>query len=326
MGNQLTYNHADSEEVCKPQHDSAPVIRKGFFYRIKKDMILYLMLLVPTAYILVFKYGSMYGVAIAFQDYNIFQGITKSPWNNFATFIQIFKMNDFYLAVRNTLLLNFLELVVSFPAPVILAIMLNELQSVRFKKLSQTLLYLPHFLSWVIIGGIATQLFASKGMINHVIEALGGSAVPFLSDKWHWLAVYTVIGVWQSMGWGTILYLAAITSIDRELYEAVDVDGAGRLRKIWHVTLPGMKPTIFVLLILQLGKIMAISFDRPYILGNSLVMDFSDVISTYVYRIGIASGNFSVGAAVGLFQSVVCLIFVLGANFLTKKFGEQGIW
>ena len=310
-----------------PDSDRVPLGKKnGLLFYIKRDFFLYLMLLIPIAYILIFRYGSMYGILIAFKDYNIFEGIAKSKWNNFTTFKEIFQQKDFFISVRNTLALNFLDLVAGFPAPILLAIMIDEAASVAFKKISQTILYLPHFLSWVIIGGMMTQMFSSTGMLNTVIKNMGAAAVPFLSEKWHWLIVYTLIGVWQSAGWGTILYLAAITSIDKQLYEAADVDGAGRLSKIWHVTLPGIKPTVLMLLILQLGKIMAISFDRPYILGNSLVMDFSDVISTYVYRIGIQAGNFSAGTAVGLFQSVVCVVFLVGANAITEKCGEQGIW
>lgn len=303
-----------------------PGKKNGLLFYIKKDFFLYLMLLIPIVYILIFRYGSMYGILIAFKDYNIFQGITQSKWNNFATFKEIFRLQDFYRAVRNTLTLNFLDLIAGFPAPILLAIMIDELRGVKFKKVSQTILYMPHFLSWVIIGGISLQLFATNGMINTVVRALSGGTVPFLSEKWHWLFIYTITGVWQSAGWGTILYLAAIAGIDRQLYEAAEVDGAGRLSKIWHITLPGIKPTILILLILQLGRIMAIGFDRPYVMSNSMVMDFGDVISTYAYRIGIQAGNFSVGTAVGLFQSVVCVIFVVGANFITEKAGEQGIW
>ena len=332
MNNSITINHPEksaktNDSSPKKRNDATPPGKKnGLLFYIKKDFFLYLMLLVPIAYILIFRYGSMYGILIAFKDYNIFQGITKSKWNDFATFKQIFQLKDFYQAVRNTLVLNFLDLVAGFPAPILLAIMIDELRGVKFKKISQTILYMPHFLSWVIIGGITLQLFATNGMVNEIVRALGGHTVPFLSEKWHWLGIYTVTGVWQSAGWGTILYLAAIAGIDRQLYEAADVDGAGRMSKIWHITLPGIKPTILILLILQLGRIMAIGFDRPYIMSNSMVVDFGDVISTYAYRIGIQAGNFSVGAAVGLFQSVVCVIFVVGANYITEKAGEQGIW
>jgi putative aldouronate transport system permease protein len=300
--------------------------RKGLLYYIKHDFILYLMLIIPVAYIVTFKYVPMYGIQIAFKDYNIFQGVSKSPWNDFATFKQIFSSHQFYQVVRNTLMLNGLDLIVGFPAPIILAILINELVWTKFKKVSQTILYLPHFLSWVIIGGIVAQLLSPTGMLNSLITHMGGHPLPFLTNKYAWVATYALIGVWQNAGWGTILYLAAMTGIDKQLYEAADVDGAGRFRKIWNVTLPGIRSTIVILLILQLGNIMAINFDRPFNIQNNLVMDFGDVISTYVYRVGIQSANFSVGAAVGLFQSVICMIFLLTSNFISRKLGENGIW
>ncbi|MCZ8511620.1 ABC transporter permease subunit [Paenibacillus filicis] len=304
-----------------------PLIKKkGFFYYIKYDFILYLMLIIPVAYILTFKYAPMYGIQIAFKEYNIFQGVSMSPWNNFATFKEIFSSPQFFQVVRNTLMLNGLDLLVGFPAPIILAILINELVWNKFKKVSQTILYLPHFLSWVIIGGIVAQLLSPTGMLNSLISHMGGQTLPFLTNKYAWVATYSLVGVWQNAGWGTILYLAAMTGIDKQLYEAADADGAGRFGKIWHVTLPGIRPTIAILLILQLGNIMAINFDRPFNIQNNLVMDFGDVISTYVYRVGIQSANFSVGAAVGLFQSVICLIFLVTSNFITRKLGENGIW
>lgn len=305
---------------------AAPLQKRGFLSYFKKDYALYLMLIIPVVYIVIFKYISMIGISVAFEDYSIFRGMFGSTWNNFATFINIFQSKDFYLVVRNTLVLNFLDLVAGFPAPIILAILINELVGVKFKKISQTILYLPHFLSWVIIGGITTQIFSYYGMVNTFLKQFGSAPHQFLTGNASWVVIYVLIGVWQNAGWGTILYLASMTGIDQQLYEAADVDGAGRLSKIWHITLPGIKPTIFMLLILQLGRIMTVSFDRPYILQNSMVMQVADVISTYVYRVGIQSSNFSVGAAVGLFQSVICLVFVFGANYLTKKFGEEGIW
>jgi len=300
--------------------------KKGLLYYIKHDFWLYLMLCIPVAYIVIFKYAPMYGIQIAFKDYNIFQGANASPWNDFATFKQIFSSPQFYQVVRNTLMLNGLDLIVGFPAPIILAILINELAWTRFKKISQTILYLPHFLSWVIIGGIVAQLLSPTGMLNSLITHLGGEPLPFLTNKYAWVATYAFVGVWQNAGWGTILYLAAMTGIDKQLYEAAEVDGAGRFGKIWNVTLPGIRSTIVILLILQLGNIMAINFDRPFNIQNNLVMDFGDVISTYVYRVGIQSANFSVGAAVGLFQSVICLIFLLSSNFISRKLGENGIW
>ncbi len=301
-------------------------MKKGFSYYIKRDYLLYLMLVIPVAYILTFKYAPMYGIQIAFKNYNIFEGINSSPWNQYETFKQIFSSKQFFQVVRNTMVLNGLDLIVGFPAPIILAILLNELIWTRFKRASQTILYLPHFLSWVIIGGIVAQLFSPTGMLNSLIVDMGGQTYPFLTDKYVWVVTYVFVGVWQNAGWGTILYLAAMTGIDHQLYEAAEADGAGRLRKIWHITLPGIRSTIVILLILQLGNIMAINFDRPFNIQNNLVMDFGDVISTYVYRVGIQSADFSLGTAVGLFQSVICMIFLLSSNFISRKLGEDGIW
>lgn len=294
---------------------------------IRNHWPLYLFLVLPIAYFLLFKYAPMYGILIAFKDYNIFQGVWASPWNNFATFREIFSMPDFWNAFKNTFVLNGLDLVIGFPAPIILAVILSEIKVMRFKKISQTILYLPHFLSWVIIGSIALQLFAPEsGLINLVIMKFGGSSIPFLTDKWVWLGTYVFLGLWQSIGWNMIIYLAAIAGINQELYEAAVVDGAGRLRKIWHITLPGIKPTIIILLIFAVGKITQIGFDRPFTVGNSLVLEFSDVISTYVYRIGIQNFQYTVATAVGLFQSVIGLVFLIITNYIAERFGEQGIW
>ena len=267
---------------------------------------LYAMLLLPLVYFIVFKYGPMYGVTIAFKEFNLFQGINKSPWIGLATFREIFKMDAFYAALRNTFMLNFLDLIFSFPAPIVLALMLNELGRVWFKKLSQTILYLPHFISWVIIGGIVYQAFSTNsGVVNHLLGNIGIGPVPFLSDKYYWLITYLGTGIWQSAGWGTIIYLAALTAINKELYEAADVDGAGRFAKIWNITLPGIRSTIIVLLILKLGEMVQIGFDRPFVIGNVTVAEFSQVLSTFVYKMGMQTGEYSVATAVGFFQAVV---------------------
>jgi putative aldouronate transport system permease protein len=300
---------------------------RGTLLYVRRRYFLYILLALPLGHYLIFRYIPMYGVTIAFRDYNLFEGVFKSPWVGLANLRELFGMKNFYLALRNTLLLNVMGLVFGFPAPIILALLLNELRVVWFKKLSQTLLYLPHFLSWVIIGGMALQVFApGTGMVNVLITGLGFESVPFLTEKWHWLFTYTAIGIWQGAGWGTIIYLAAITGINGELYEAAEVDGAGRLRKIWHITLPGIRSTIVILLILNLGGMLGIGFDQPYVLGNMLVRDFSEVLSTFVYRIGIQTGRFSIATAAGVFQSVVGMILILITNAAAKRLGEQGVW
>lgn len=288
---------------------------------------LYLMVVLPVLTLLVFSYVPMAGLVIAFQDYNIFEGLFGSPWAGFSVFEGIFQSSGFWQALWNTLMLNFLNLIVGFPAPIILALLLNEMRLRWLKRTLQSTLYLPHFLSWAIIGAISLQLFSDHtGIVNDVIRGLGGQTVPFLSEKWHWLFTYLGIGVWQAAGWGTIIYLSALTSINPELYEAAEVDGAGRWKQMWAITLPCISPTMVVLLILQVGKLVSIGFEQPYILGNDLVRDFSSVISTYVYQMGIVSGQYNVGTAIGLFQSVVGLTLLLGTNALARRFGEKGIW
>jgi putative aldouronate transport system permease protein len=302
-------------------------VRRRRVAGLMKDYQLYALLVLPIAYFLIFKYVPMYGAAIAFQDYSIFQGVTGSRWIGFDNFRELFAMSQFYQVVRNTLLLNFLDLFFSFPAPILLAILLNELRTMWFKKVAQTILYLPHFISWIIIGGLVYQMFATKGgLVNNLIEHLGLPALPFLTEKNHWLLVYLGTGIWQSAGWGTIIYLAALTGINKELYEASEVDGAGRWKKVWHITLPGIRSTIVVMLIMQLGHIMTIGFERPFVMSNPLVMDYAEVISTFVYKAGLQSAQFSLATAMGLFQALVGLIFVVLANTIAKRFGEQGLW
>jgi putative aldouronate transport system permease protein len=292
--------------------------------------MLYLMLALPMAFFVLFRYVPMTNIVIAFKDYNIFQGVwsENSPWVGWKWFSTAFGMRDFWFALRNTLWLNFLDLIVGFPAPIILALLLNELLFKNFKKFTQTVIYLPHFLSWIIVSSIASRLLApSTGVVNiFLVENFGIGPIDFLMDKTKWVATYVTFGVWKDMGWGTIIYLAAITGINPELYEAAEVDGAGRWRKLWHITLPGIRPTIAVLLIMNIGRILGIELDRPYTMMNNIVMEVADVLSTFVYRVGIRSFQFSLTAAVGLFQSLICVIFLVAANSAAKKLGERGIW
>jgi len=297
---------------------------------LKRYWTLYLMLLLPVVYFVIFRYIPMTYIQIAFKKYSIVQNVWQMPLagnNGFEYFIKAFSNRDFLYALRNTVILNMLDLVVGFPAPIILALLLNELTFKRFKRITQTVVYMPHFLSWIIISGMARQLFTpNSGLINIVLQNYGYDPIPFLNNPVYWVWTYVFLGIWQSVGWNSIIYLAALTGINPELYEAASVDGAGRFRKIWHITLPGLRPTIITLLILSLGRILSSEFDRPYALGNALVSDVSNVIATFVYTNGIRSLQFSLTTAVGLFQSVICVIFLFAANALAKRFGERGVW
>lgn len=304
--------------------------KTNFSVYMKRYWQLYALLALPLIYLAVFKYAPMVYIQIAFKKYSIVESVWKMPLaknHGFEFFIKAFKNKDFLYALRNTVTLNLLDLVLGFPAPIIFALILNELCFKNFKRVVQTIAYMPHFLSWVIISSLALQLFApTAGLVNMVIKDLGGEAIPFLNEPKHWIGTYIGLGIWQSFGWNSIVYLAAIAGINPELYEAASVDGAGRFSKMWHVTLPGIKPTIIVLLIMALGGILGSGFDRPFALQNNLVMQVADVISTFVYRTGIKGLQFSLTTAVGLFQSVVGVFFLLTANWISRKLGERGIW
>jgi putative aldouronate transport system permease protein len=302
--------------------------QKAFLY-IKKTWVLYLMMALPLIYVIIFKYLPMANITMAFKDYNMFKGVWASQWSDPFTkwFQKAFASKDFWNVLRNTLVLNSLDLLFGFPIPILLAVLLNELTFARYKKFTQTVLYMPHFLSWIIISGIAMQLLAPRtGVVNMILSNFGVGTVEFLTKPGLYIGTYISFGVWKDMGWNTIIYLAAITGINPELYEAAEVDGASRWKKIWHITLPGIRSTIVVMLIMKLGWLLGSEFDRPYSMYNSMVMSVADVLSTYVYRVGIRSFQFSLTAAVGLFQSAVCVAFLLIANAISKRFGERGIW
>ena len=299
---------------------------RGMAHYVRRDWQLYLLLMIPLGFVLVFKYAPMSGLVLAFKDYKIARGFWGSEWVGMQVFQEIFAKPDFARAVRNTLMLNGLDLLFSFTMPIILALLLNEIKSVKFKRVNQTVLYLPHFLSWVIIGAVAYQLLGhGSGVVNNVIESLGGTRIPFLQEDTNWLISYLAIGVWQSMGWGSIIYLASISGINPEMYEAATVDGAGRWRKMWNVTLPSIRVTIVTLLILNLGRVMDGSFERVFALLNKATTEYTTTIPVLVYRWGIESGNFSRATALGLFQAVIGLVLVLIADRVAKKLGEDGL-
>lgn len=311
-------------KTAKPQVQTKTTWRNAF----KRDWQLYLLLLFPLALVFIFSYAAYPGLRMAFMDYKPAKGFDGSKWVGFATFAKVFKDADFLRSLRNSLVFNFLDLLVGFPMPIILALMLNELRYPRFKKVTQTILYLPHFLSWVIVGSVAYQIFKpSSGMINVVLQNAGliERGIPFLTEKWHWAVSYILIGVWQGMGWGTIIYLAAITSISGELYEAAMIDGAGRWKRMWYITLPGMKGTVVTLLIMNLGRIMGSNFERLDIFGNTQVREFQYQLAVYIYEKGLGNAQFSMSTVVGLFQSVVGLVLVVLADKFAKALGEDGL-
>lgn len=298
-------------------------VKAGSF--IKSNWQLYLMLLIPLIYMMLFRYKPMIGTVVAFKKFNIYKGIWDSPWIGLANFMEAFSSTDFWNALINTIVLNMGDLIIGFPFPIFLAIFLNELKSTKLRKATQTMLYLPNFLSWVIISGIATQLLSNTGLVNNILNVFGISAVPFLSNNFLWRMVYWVLGIWQGAGYSLIVYLAALMAIDSSLGEAAYIDGATRLQRIWYVTIPQISSTITILLIMQVGRLITIGFDRPYMMGNTLVRDSANVISTYVYSVGLAAGRFDFATAVGLFQTVVGVILVLSANKIIKKMGQEGI-
>lgn len=294
---------------------------------ILKHKVLYLMALPGLIYFLVFKYAPMGGLVVAFQNYTPILGITGSKWVGFEHFVRFFSQDTFMQLLTNTLTVSFLLLLFAFPMPILLALLLNEVRHTVFKRSVQTIIYLPHFMSWVIVVSIFYVLLTTDGgAINNLIRSAGGSAIPFLTDP-NWLRpMYVAQEIWKGAGWGTIIYLAAITAVDTQLYEAAEMDGAGRLRQAWHVTLPAMRPTIIVMFILNIGDFLELGFEHMYLVLNSLNREVADIFDTYVYTTGIQNGQLSYATAVGLFKGLVGLILVVMANRLAKRFGEEGVY
>lgn len=294
----------------------------------KRDWQLYLLLLFPIVMVVLFSYAAYPGLRMVFMDYKPAKGYDGSKWVGFQTFIKVFKDADFARALRNSVVFNLLDLIMGFPMPIILALILNELRYVKFKKVSQTILYLPHFLSWAVIGSIAFTMFRpSTGLINVALMNLGviKEGIPFLTEKWHWAVTYLLLNVWQTMGWGSIIYLAAITGISGDQYEAAMIDGANRWKRMWHITLPGIKGTIVTMLIMNLGRIMNSNLERLVALQNSQVKDFQYQLAVYIYEKGLQSGKFSMSTTVNLFQSLVGVMLVIIADRVAKKLGEDGL-
>ncbi|TXK76632.1 sugar ABC transporter permease [Paenibacillus sp. N3.4] len=293
----------------------------------RKHWDLYALLLPVIIYFIIFHYIPMYGVQIAFKEFIASKGINGSPWVGFQHFERFFDGFYFWRVIRNTLGIGLYELIVGFPVPIILALLINEVQSKSFKKTVQTVTYAPHFLSTVVMVGMLLIFLSPRyGIVNTLIEWFGGDQIAFLTEPGWFKTVYVFSGVWQQMGWSSIIYLAALTGIDPQQHEAAKVDGASRLQRIWHVNLPGILPTIIILLILNVGSILAVGFEKVFLLQNPLNMEASDIISTYVYRSGILEAQYSFSAAVGLFNSVINFFMLVTVNFIARKAGETSLW
>ena len=296
---------------------------------LKNNWQLYALLVIPIAFVIIFKYAAYPGMRIAFMNYKPAKGFDGSPWVGFETFEKVFKDKSFHTALRNSLVFNFLDLIVGFPVPIILALLLNELRFDRYKKVSQTILYLPHFLSWPIIASVMLTLFKPEtGLVNVALMNLGiiDKGIPFLTEKWHWAVSYLLIGVWQNMGWGSIIYLAAITGIDGQLYEAATIDGASRIQRIRYINIPTIVPTIIILLIMRMGSLVSVGYEKVYLLQNDLNVEVSEVISTYVYKRGLLQNNYSFSTAVGLFNNVVNIALLLITNFITRRVSDTSLF
>ncbi|MBQ7793947.1 MAG: sugar ABC transporter permease [Clostridia bacterium] len=293
-----------------------------------KHKWLYIMSIPFIAYYVIFHYMPMYGATIAFKDYDVVLGVSGSPWVGFKHFKDFF--HDFYFTrvIRNTLLISIYNLLWSFPAPIIFALLMNELRSERFKKTVQTITYLPHFISLIVICGMLTDFLAQDGLISVLLSKFGFEPTYYLSYPQYFRTIYIASGIWQGIGWNSIIYLSALSGIDQQLYEAARIDGASKLRQVWHVTLPGIIPTIMTLLILQMGKVMSVGYEKIILLYNGNTYETADVLSSYIYRLGLSgtSMRYSYTTAIGLFSSLINIILLVTANKISKAVSESSLW
>lgn len=294
---------------------------------VKKNYEIYIFLLPAALYFLIFQYWPLYGLQIAFKDFIPSRGISGSPWVGFKHFENFFNSHLFWQLLGNTLEISLYQLVVGFPVPIILALMMNELKNARFKKTVQTVTYAPHFISTVVMVSIIILFLSPEtGIVNQAIKLFGGEPVAFMSRPEWFKTVYVLSGVWQSAGWGSIIYMAALAGIDPQTHEAAVMDGASRLQRVWHINIPGIAPTIVIMLILEIGTIMAVGFEKVYLMQNPLNMESSNIISTYVYKRGLQEAQYSFATAVGLFNSIINLILLISVNWFAKRLKQTSLW
>lgn len=301
--------------------------KAGALRRIGRCWQLYVLMLPALVYILLFAYKPMYGILIAFKDFSMKKGILASPWVGFKNFERLFSSYWFPIILKNTLTISLLSLVIGFPIPIILALLLNEVRSNKFRSMVQTFSYAPHFISMVVMCGmVAMFLSPTTGVVNKLLNALGMESVFFMQEAGLFKWVYVLSGVWQGTGWSSVIYFAALSGVDKSLLEAADMDGATRLQKIWHVNLPVILPTILVMLILQCGSLLSVGYEKAYLLQTSSNLTGSEIISTYVYKVGLVQSDFSFSTAAGLFNTVVNCIILISANQLSKKVAKTGLF
>ncbi len=318
---------AAAGRVIKRQERRVAEKREPFLKYARKNAILYVMLAIGLSVIILFKYFPMYGVLIAFKDLDVVKGIWDSPWVGWDNFTYLFSFPDFYNVLKNSILISLYRILWGFPAPILLALVLNEVRRQRVKRVVQTVVYLPHFISWVVIAGMVINFTSvPDGVINAALSKFGAEPIAFLQKPQYFRSIIVISDIWKEIGWGTIIYLAAISGVSSDMYEAATIDGANRLQRIIYITLPSIMSTVVVMLIMRLGSVLKNGFEQIFLLYNATVYDVADVFETFTYRIGMIDGRYGFATAVGLFQSVVGLVFILSANKLAKKFGGGGLW
>jgi len=322
----LTTSGPPPETIAEAPEPEVPFRRRTWRQSVRRDWQLYSLAVLPLLFFLIFRYLPMLGNVIAFRRFEPGGAIYGEYWVGLRYFRRFFTDPTFWDVFTNTLVLGALTLLFCFPLPIVLALLLNEVRTRKLKRFVQSVSYLPHFLSIVIVAALVMQLTSVDGTVNQIVRGFGGDAISFLQEPGWFRTIYVSSEVWQTVGWGTILYLAALTTIDENLYEAARIDGAGRWRQTWHVTLPGIRPTMVTLLILNIGAFMAVGFEKILLLYNPLTYPTADVISTYLYRMGFESSNFSYAAAIGLFEAVIGLTLVLGANAISRRTVGASLW
>ncbi|NHN32725.1 ABC transporter permease [Paenibacillus agricola] len=299
----------------------------SFLKTILKYKFLYALMLPGIVWYIIYRYLPMLGLVIAFKEYNFALGIWNSPWVGMKYFNYLFSSSEFYLVLQNTVIINMYNLIFGFPAPIILALLLNEFKNMFFKRTIQTVIYFPHFLSWVVFGGIIIQFLSpNEGFVNQIIKYFGGDPIFFLTQSQYFRSILVGTNILKEAGWGTIIYLAALAGVEQEQYEAATVDGANRWQKLIHITLPGITNVIIIMLILKVGYLLDVGFEQIFIMYNPAVYDVSDVLSTYIYRVGIQDLRFSLTTALGLFQAVIGFILIYVVNTIAKKYSDVSMW